>query len=172
MQAPPARAVAGAHRPRLRQQGPLPRHLQYASINAHLLQFPSFSASICSSAAYTIYTYMRIHHHSVLLYICKASIPYTLGNCNAFIYHSVIRVALHCMHACMAWRSHGDRWRRRRVDRACMDPWWLAMDDGRTDGCMMQGKAGRGCHGRRVQRGALSVAIMHHSNFYLHMQAC
>jgi hypothetical protein len=29
------------------------------------------------------------------------------------------------------------------VDRACMDPWWLAMDDGRTDGCMMQGKAGR-----------------------------
>jgi hypothetical protein len=58
------------------------------------------------------------------------------------------------------------------VDRACMDPWWLAMDDGRTDGCMMQGKAGRGCHGRRVQRGALSVAIMHHSNFYLHMQAC
>uniref|UniRef100_A0A804Q5B1 AP2/ERF domain-containing protein n=1 Tax=Zea mays TaxID=4577 RepID=A0A804Q5B1_MAIZE len=28
--APPARAVAGAHRPRLRQQGPLPRHLQHA----------------------------------------------------------------------------------------------------------------------------------------------
>ena len=31
VQAPPARAVAGAHRPRLRQQGPLPRHLQYAT---------------------------------------------------------------------------------------------------------------------------------------------
>ena len=96
MQAPPARALAGAHRPRLRQQGPLPRHLQYAffhqpCMHAHLLQFhfPSFLHHLLLISACCIHYYIYIHAHS--------SFSYTTRNASfhIYIYSIHVRSATH-----------------------------------------------------------------------------